>query len=172
MSPIATLASVFGQLSILAVGGTIPVLPELQRQIVDVHHFMNHTDFAALFALAQAAPGPNMMVATLIGWRVAGPAGALVATGSLIGPSSLLTYVTVHVWQRFRDRPWRRIIQSGLTPVTMGLLAAGAALLAFVTTTGVVTGLITLVTVIVLLRSRVHPLWMLGLGAVLGAVFG
>ena len=172
MSPIAALAGLFGELSILAVGGTQPVLPELQRQIVDVHHFMDRTEFAALFALAQAAPGPNMMISTLIGWRVAGPTGALVATGALIGPSSLLTYVTAHAWQRFRDRPWRRVIQMGLTPVTVGLVAAGAALLATATTTGLLTGLITLATVIVVLRTKVHPLWVLGLGALLGALLG
>jgi chromate transporter len=170
MSPVAALASIFGELSVLAVGGVAPVLPEMQRQLVDVHHFMDRTEFAALFALAQAAPGPNMMVSTLIGWRVAGPAGALVATGALIGPSSLLTFATAHAWHRFRDRPWRRVIQAGLTPVTVGLVAAGAALLAVATTTGLVTGLITLATVAVVLRTRLHPLWMLALGALLGAV--
>jgi len=172
MSPVAALASIFGQLSVLAVGGIAPVLPEMQRQLVDVHRFMDRTEFAALFALAQAAPGPNMMVATLIGWQVAGPAGAVVATGALILPSSLLTYATAHAWHRFRDRPWRRLIQTGLTPVTVGLVAAGAALLAVSTTTGVVTGLITLATVAVVLRTRLHPLWMLALGAVLGALLG
>jgi chromate transporter len=172
MSPVAALASIFGQLSVLAVGGVAPVLPEMQRQLVDVHHFMDRTEFAALFALAQAAPGPNMMVSTLIGWRVAGPAGALVATGALIGPSSLLTYATARAWHRFREHPWRRLIQGGLTPVTVGLVAAGAALLAAATTTGLATGLITLATVAVVLRTRLHPLWMLALGALLGAFFG
>jgi chromate transporter len=172
MSPVAALASIFGQLSVLAVGGIAPVLPEMQRQLIDVHHFMDHAEFAALFALAQAAPGPNMMVATVIGWRVAGPTGALVATGALIGPSSLLTYFTAGAWHRFRDRSWRRTIQAGLTPVTVGLVAAGAGLLAASTTTGLLTGLITLATVASVLGTRWHPLWMLALGGVLGAVFG
>ena len=172
MSPVAALAGIFGQLSVLAVGGIAPLLPEMQRQLVDVHHFMGREEFAALFALAQAAPGPNMMVATLIGWRVAGPTGALVATGALIGPSSVLTYATVAAWHRFRDRPWRRLIQAGLTPVTVGLVAAGAALLSGATTHGVVTGVITLATAAVVLRGGLHPLWMLAVGALLGAVAG
>ena len=172
MSPIATLATLFGELSILAVGGIQPVLPELQRQIVDVHHFMDGAEFAAFFALAQAAPGPNMMISTLIGWRVAGVPGALVATGSLIGPSSVLTYFSAHAWQRFRDRKWRRTLQAGLTPVTVGLVAAGAALIATSTTTNLLTGLITLASVIATMRSKLHPLWILGCGTLLGALLG
>lgn len=172
MSPAVTLAGIFGQLSMLAVGGIAPILPEMQRQLADVHHFIGREEFAALFALAQAAPGPNMMVSTLIGWRVAGLSGALAATGGMIGPSSLLTYVASHFWHRFRDRPWRRLIQAGLTPVTIGLVAAGAALLALATTHGPVTALITLATAGVVLGTRLHPLWMLALGAAVGAIFG
>jgi chromate transporter len=92
-SALAALALLFGQLSLLAVGGVNTVLPEMQRQVVQVHRWMKPGEFAALFALAQAAPGPNMLVSTLIGWRVAGLPGALVATLSLYGPSSLLTFV-------------------------------------------------------------------------------
>jgi chromate transporter len=172
MSPVAALASIFGELSVLAVGGIAPLLPEMQRQLVDVHHFMAREEFAALFALAQAAPGPNMMVSTLVGWRVAGLQGALAATGAMIGPSSLLTYASARAWHRFRDRPWRRVIQAGLTPVTVGLVAAGAALLAAATTHDWLTALITLATAAVVLGTRLHPLWMLALGAAMGALFG
>ncbi len=172
MSPVVALATIYGQLSILAVGGLAPVLPEMQRQLVDVHHFMGRQEFAALFALAQAAPGPNMMVSTLVGWRVSGLAGALTATVAMIGPSSLLTYGMAGIWHRFRDRPWRQLVQAGLTPVTVGLVAAGAALLAATTTHGPLTAVITLVTTAAVLRTRLHPLWMLALGAVLGAAIG
>ncbi len=170
--PALTLAGIFAQLSVLAVGGVAPVLPEMQRQLVDVHGFMGREEFAALFALAQAAPGPNMMVSTLVGWRVAGVTGALAATAGMIGPSSLLTYATARAWHRFRERPWRRVIQAGLTPVTVGLVAAGAGLLAAATTHGVLTAVTTAATALVVLRTRIHPLWMLALGAAAGAVFG
>ena len=91
MRILAELASVFAQFSLLAFGGANAVLPEMQRQVVDVHHWMNAREFAALFALAQAAPGPNMMVVSLVGWRVAGFWGALVTTGAVAAPSSMLT---------------------------------------------------------------------------------
>jgi chromate transporter len=171
MSELGHLAAIFGQLSVLAVGGVAPVLPEMQRQVVDVQHYMDRPTFAALFGLAQAAPGPNMMVSTLIGWRVAGVPGALAATGAMIGPSSVLTYITARLWHRFRERRWRRLVQAGLVPVTVGLVAAGAALLAASTTHGVLTAAITLATAGLVVFTRWHPLWMLAAGAVLGAVF-
>ena len=172
VSALLDLALVFGQLSVLAVGGVAPVLPEMQRQVVDVHGYMDRPTFAALFALAQAAPGPNMMVSTLIGWRVAGWAGALVATGALIGPSSVLTFVTARLWHRFREHPWRRLVQAGLVPVTVGLVAAGAALLAASTAHGWLTATVVVVTAAVLATTRVHPLLMLGAGVVAGALLG
>lgn len=172
VSELGHLATIFGQLSMLAVGGVVPVLPEMQRQVVDISGYMDRTTFAALFALAQAAPGPNMMVATLVGWRVAGLPGALVATAGMIGPSSLLTYTTMRLWHRFRERSWRRLMQAGLVPVTAGLIGAGAALLAATTTHGEVAAAITLVGTFVVLLTRVHPIAVLAAGAVIGAVLG
>jgi chromate transporter len=172
MTELANLATIFGQLSVLAVGGVAPVLPEMQRQVVDVHAYMDRPTFAALFGLAQASPGPNMMISTLIGWRVAGLPGALVATGSLIGPSSALTYVTSRLWHRFRDRRWRRVAQAGLVPVTVGLVGAGAGLLAASTTLDWVTGAITAATAAALVWTKWHPLALLAAGAALGALFG
>ena len=170
LSALPGLAALFGQLSVLAVGGVAPVLPEMQRQVVDVHRYMDRTTFAALYGLAQAAPGPNMMVSTLVGWRVAGVPGALVATAAMIGPSSVLTYATARLWHRFRERPWRRAVQAGLVPVTVGLVAAGAALLAASTTHGWLTAAVTACTAAVLVGTRVHPLWLLAAGAAAGAL--
>ena len=170
MSELGHLAAIFGELSILAVGGVAPVLPEMQRQVVDVHGYMDRATFAALFGLAQAAPGPNMMISTLVGWRVAGLPGALIATAGMIGPSSVMTYATVRLWHRFRERPWRRLVQAGLVPVTVGLVGAGAALLAASTTHDVLTAGITLATASVLVLTRVHPLAMLAAGAIAGAL--
>jgi chromate transporter len=166
---VAALAAIFAQLSLLAVGGVNTVLPEMQRQVVQVHGWMKPGEFAALFALAQAAPGPNMLVSTLVGWRVAGLPGALVATFSLCGPSSLLTFITAGAWHRFRHAPWRGIIQRGLVPVTVGLVMAAAVLLTEATSASWGKAAITAVTTVALLTSRLHPLVLLGAGAALGA---
>ncbi len=170
MSAMGELAALYGQLSVLAVGGVVSVLPEMQRQVVEVHRWMGQQEFASLFALAQAAPGPNMMVSTLVGWRVAGLPGALAATGGMIGPSSVLTYAMASVWHRFHHAAWRKVVQAGLTPITVGLVAAGAALLSMSTTHGLGTAALTAGTATVVTSTRLHPLWMLAAGAAVGAL--
>lgn len=169
MSELPALAGLFAQLSLVAVGGGNTILPEMQRQVVGVHHWMTGQEFAAMYALAQAAPGPNMLVTTLIGWRVAGLPGALVATGSLCAPSSLLSYVVSGAWFRFRDARWRRVVQAGLTPVTVGLIMSGAALLTAATSVDWRYAALTAAVTLALLLTRVSPLLGLGLGAALGA---
>ena len=126
---LVSLLLIFSQLSLLAFGGGNTILPEMQRQVVEVHRWMSAADFSALFALSQAAPGPNLMVVTLVGWHVAGWQGALITSIAKFGPSSLLTAVALGLWERFKDRPWRGVIQAGIFPMTVGLVAASAALI-------------------------------------------
>ncbi len=170
MNDLIALATLYGQLSLLSFGGGPTVLPEMQRQIVDVHHWMTAADFAALFALAQAAPGPNMLVSTLVGLHVAGLTGALVATLGMIVPSSLLTITVVGVWDRFRDAPWRRAVQAGLIPVTVGLFLSAAAMIALSADRSIPLGLLTLAVAGLSLGTRIHPLWLLAAGAALGVI--
>ncbi|MGM0515853.1 MAG: chromate transporter, partial [Pseudomonadota bacterium] len=79
MAMLISLAIIFTELSLMAFGGGFSILPEMQRQVVEVHQWMSAQEFSALFAMAQAAPGPNMMIVPLIGWHVAGWAGLLVS---------------------------------------------------------------------------------------------
>jgi len=81
----------FFVLSLLSIGGANGVIPEIQRRVVEVHHWMTDEDFAQLFALSQAAPGPNVLIVSLVGWKVAGVLGGVVAMLAMCGPSSLLT---------------------------------------------------------------------------------
>jgi len=165
------LGLIFSELSVLAFGGGNTILPEMQRQVVEVHHWMTAEDFSALFALGQAAPGPNLMIVTLVGWHVAGFYGMLVTTIAKFGPSSLVTILMLHVWERFKDRPWRRHVQSGLLPVTAGLVAASAALIAHASISNGILAAITAATAIVALKTKLHPLWLLFGGAMAGMVF-
>ena len=169
MSPVLALAILFGQLSLLSFGGANSILPDLQRQVVGQGWMTGH-EFAALFALAQAAPGPNMMVVSLIGWRVAGLPGALVSTVAIAGPTSILTYLTSGLWFRWRDKPLRKAIQAGLLPVTIGLVMASAALITVSTTLDWRTGLITAAVAAAIYFTKWHPLLVLGGAALLGAV--
>lgn len=170
METLIALAVIFSQLSLLAFGGGNTILPEMQRQVVEVHHWMPASEFSALFALAQAAPGPNMMVVTLVGWHVAGWAGMLVTSLAKFGPSSIVTILAMHAWNRFKDRPWRRVAQKGLVPVTAGLVAASALLIARSSDTSWLAWVITGACTVLAFRTRIHPLWLLGGGAVAGLV--
>ncbi|NIE66013.1 chromate transporter [Burkholderia sp. Ax-1719] len=162
------LATIFSQLSLLAFGGGNTILPEMQRQVVEVHHWMPASEFSALFALAQAAPGPNMMIVTLVGWHVAGWAGMLVTSVAKFGPSSLVTIAALHAWDRFKDRPWRLIAQRGLVPVTAGLVAASAVLIAKASDPSWIAWAITGVCAVLAFRTKIHPLWLLAAGSLIG----
>ena len=165
---LVALALIFAQLSVVAFGGGNTTLPEMHRQVVDVHHWMTGADFAALYALAQAAPGPNLMVVPLIGWQVAGLAGMLVTTLAIFGPSSIVTVIALRLWRRFKDKPWRAAVQAGLVPISVGLVAASATIIARTVDREWIFVAITAVSAGVLLRFRIHPLWMLALGAAVG----
>jgi chromate transporter len=163
-----SLAAIFAELSLLAFGGGNTILPEMQRQVVDIHHWMSARDFSAMYALAQAAPGPNMMVVTLVGWRVAGWPGVIVTSLAKFGPSSILTGIVLKLWQRFKDRPWRRIVQQGLVPMTVGLVAASAALITQASDHEWSLAVITAACALVAVTTKIHPLWLLAAGALAG----
>ena len=113
-----------------------------------------------------------MLVVTAVGWHVAGWAGALSATLGLIGPPALMTYLASSLLRRYRDAPWRRAVQAGLVPVTVGLVLASATLLTVSTTTGWLAAGTTAATAALLLGTRVHPLVVLAAGAAVAVVVG
>ena len=158
----------FAVLSLLAFGGANAVVPEIHRQAVAVHHWMSDKDFAALFAIAQAAPGPNVMISTLVGWKAAGLAGALIATIAMCGPSCLLSFAVVRVWDRYRDAPWRPVVAGGLAPVTVGLISASAWLLTRAADLQWRLAIVTAVTALVGYFTKLNPLWCLAAAALLG----
>jgi chromate transporter len=154
----------------MAFGGANALIPEMQRQVVDVHHWMNAQAFAALYALAQAAPGPNMMIVSVIGLRVGGISGALVTTGAVAAPSSVLTFFVSGVWDRFKNASWRKALQAGLQPVTIGLISASAALLIESTAVDWRTAFVIVVTAALFIFTKLHPLLILGAAAIAGAI--
>jgi chromate transporter len=165
---LSQLAIDFSLLSLFAFGGVITVLPEINRTVVEVHGWMSGAEFAQLFALAQASPGPNILVVSLIGWKVAGLAGAVVATGAVCAPSSILTYAVSKIWQRFRGARWRRVVEDGLIPVTVGLMLAGGYLITLAADHSAAAFAITAATVAVVMTTRIHPLWLMAAGGLLG----
>jgi len=163
------IALLFGSLSLVAVGGANVVVPEMHRQAVDIGSWMSDTEFAHLYAIVRAAPGPNMLIATMIGWKVAGLPGAVVATVAMCGPSCLLTYGVTRVWQRYQHTRWRAAVEAGLAPVTVGLVLASAFVLTRAADADWRAVAVTAVTAAVALGTRLNALWVLAAAGVLGA---
>jgi chromate transporter len=164
------IALYFGTLSLIAIGGANALIPDMHRQLVDVSGWMSSKEFATLVALSQAAPGPNVLIVSLLGWKVAGLSGALVATAAMCIPSSLLTYGFTRVWDRFRAARWRAAVQSGLAPVTVGLILASGWVLTRAADHHWVGYGITAATAALVMRTRLHPFWLLAVAGLIGLV--
>jgi chromate transporter len=126
VSRLLALMLVFSPLSILSIGGGQATIPEIQHQTVTVHGWLTNDEFADLFAIARAAPGPSTLIVALIGWQVAGFFGALAATLAIFVPSSIVMYAASSWWQRNEKSAIRKAIEQGLAPVAVGLVFAGA----------------------------------------------
>ena len=165
------LALYFSLLSLISVGGIPSVLPEMQRYIVDVRHWASAEDFIQMFAIGQAAPGPNVLIAGLIGWKVAGLAGAFVALGAICGPAAVVAFWVAGVWERMKNSPWRAIAQRAMAPMVVGLVFSGGFVLA---TPGNIPDWrlwsIAIASACAMLATRLNPLWLLGAGGVLGGL--
>ncbi|ENX36492.1 hypothetical protein F889_00206 [Acinetobacter colistiniresistens] len=166
-----TLAIVFTQLSLLAFSGGNAILPEMQYQVVTVHQWMSAEQFSSLFAMAQAAPGPNMMIVPLVGWHVAGPAGLLVTSLAKFGPSSIITIYALKFWERFKANPLRARFEKALKPITVGLVLVSAWLIADASAQNLLLVVIVIVTAILGMFKKIHPLWVMAAGAGLGIAF-
>ena len=162
------LAVQFAIMSLLALGGANAVVPEMHRQAVELRGWMTPREFTDMFAISQAAPGPNVMLVTLIGYHVAGVAGALVTTLAMCGPTAVLAHFLGRTWDRFKDAHWRVVVQAGLVPISVGLVGASAIVLTRASDHNWVAGVITAATAVTAYSTRWNPLWLIGIAGVLG----
>ena len=163
-----TLAILFSVLSFLSIGGAISALPEVHRQAVEISHWMTDRQFVDLVAIAQAAPGPNVLFVTLIGHHVAGIPGALIATFFMCGPACVVAFFIARAFDRFKEKRWRIAVQAGLVPLSIGLVASVALIIARSADHDWKTMLITAATFAVAYWTRVSPLYALGAATALG----
>jgi chromate transporter len=167
-SPLFALISTFALLSLLAVGGANAAVPEMHRIAVDVHHWMTETQFADAFAISQLSPGPNVLIVTLIGYAVAGVAGALGATVAMCVPTAVLAYVVSRRLSRSGASRWPAVIQTALVPLSIGLMAASGLIVAQAADRNWLAVLLTVIIAVLAAATRLNPLWLLLAGAVLG----
>ncbi|HWE75894.1 MAG TPA: chromate transporter [Stellaceae bacterium] len=162
------MAARFALLSLLSFGGVNVILPDAHRFVVDTQHWLTDQQFADFFAIAQAAPGPNFLLFALIGWHVAGVLGAITATLAVIVPAGTLAFLVGGLWHRFRNAPWRRAMQTGLAPVTIGLIFSSALVLSVAADHDYLTFAVTVITAVVALGTKFNPLWLFLAAGVLG----
>jgi chromate transporter len=167
---LGTLALQFAIMALLSFGGATAVVPEIHRLAVDLHGWMSERQFTDMFAISQTLPGPNVMLVTLVGYHVAGFAGALVATLAMCGPTAVLAAIFARTWDRFKDAPWRGIVQGALVPISVGLVGSTALVLTRAADHSWMAAAITVATAAVVYRTRWNPLWLIGIAGLLGFV--
>ena len=158
----------FALLSLISFGGMPAVMPEMQRLVVDVKQWTTHEEFVQLFAIAQAAPGPNVLIASLLGWRIAGFGGAVVALFAVCAPAAVLSWWVAGLWDRFKDSPWRIAIQRAIAPLVVGLFLAGGYVLSTPATPDWRLWAIALASATAFVTTKLNPLWILGVGGAVG----
>ena len=163
-----TLAGFFGVLSLFAIGGGNSAIPEMHRFAVDVQHWLSDRQFADSFALAQLTPGPNLIIVALIGFHVAGAIGALVATLAMCGPPAVFAFFVGGASEKFKGKTWHTVLSRALVPVTIGLLAASAAVIVLSVGYNLMSLVIMIGTALAAYFARLHPLWIFAAAAVIG----
>jgi len=186
----------FLQMSLMSVGGAISTSSEMHRFLVEQHHWLTQEQFNQSIALAQAAPGPNVLFVALMGWYVGMNAGStaaalfgvLVTMVGIMTPSTIITYTAARWGHRNRDLRAVRAFKQGMAPIVIALLLSTAWIMASSAGAGVSAGagaaapiasavlanwplwLAAIVSGLIIWRTRIHLLWLLAAGAVLGAL--
>ncbi|HKU96204.1 MAG TPA: chromate transporter [Vineibacter sp.] len=161
-------ALTFASLSLVSIGGANVVVPEIHRQVVEQFAWMDDATFASLFAIAQAAPGPNVLLVSLVGWHVAGAAGLGVATIAILLPSGVLAFAAGRLITRWADTRWVAIAKAGMVPVAVGLILASGVVMARAADHDALGVAITAATALFVLQSDRNPLWALAIAMVVG----
>lgn len=166
-------------LSLLSIGGAISTAPDMHRFLVDRQHWLLDSQFNASIAIAQAAPGPNVLFVALLGWNVGvnaggmltGLLGVFIAMLGMLIPSTTLTYMAARWGHRNRELRGVRAFKQGMAPIVVALLLATSWILAAASGSSLKNWpvwLLTGVTTLIVWRSRIHLLWLLAAGALLG----
>ncbi len=168
MSLLAELAEVFALLSVLSIGGANATLPEIHRQVVVLHHWMSDATFAQIVAIGQTAPGPNVMVASVIGWQLAGVAGLLVVTLSIVLPSSGLAVAIGRFVARHEEGATIALVRRALAPVALGFMLASSVVMTRAAWQGAGTLVVVATVAAMVVLTRLSPLWGIAGGAIAG----
>ncbi|MEN9708030.1 MAG: hypothetical protein RIQ68_438 [Pseudomonadota bacterium] len=159
--------TIIAPLSLASFGGASSIYAPMQHEVVDIEKWITAREFLDLFAISRAMPGPGSLFCTLVGWQVAGLAGAIVASIAIYLPSSIVVYGVGHVWSRHRGKRWHNALEKGLNPLGAGLLFAGVVTLAKLASDGFLPiAIIVVVCALNVWKPKIHPvIFLIGGGA-------
>jgi chromate transporter len=168
-SPVLELCGHLALLSLMAVGGgVIMVAPDVQNYVVGAHHWLSNEQFASAYAIAQAAPGPNLLFIALVGWLAAGWLGAVASTVSILVPPTLLTLAMIKLRTRQQGGALSTALQQAFTPISVGLMSATALIFARASNADWRADVLTLLAALIVLKTRVNPVALIAVGALAG----
>lgn len=168
MSALLDLAIVYVRLSLVAFGGGLGILPEMERLVVATHGWLTHREFVDAWALSQVTPGPGMLMVVVVGFRAAGLPGAVVAPLAMFGPAALLAALACDRWTRWAAGPVLAVLRGTLAPVALGLLLAGCLTLGRLSIDGPATAIVAAIALVLCGFTRLSPAVVVGLGAAVG----
>ena len=159
------LAIALTPLSLVTIGGGASAVPDVQRQLVQVHGWVTNQQFLDAFAISRMTPGPGSLYVTLLGWQIHGWSGALVATLSIFLPTTVLILALAHVWRRHAGAPILLAFEAGLRPVAAGMVMAAVWVLLQTLHGGWIGWAVTAAATLALFRTRISPVALIGCGA-------
>ena len=159
----------FLSLSVFATGGVMALASDMHRYVVDEHGYISHTQFVNSIALAQAAPGPNILFVTVMGWQIAGLPGALATTLGIAMPALIFPFVVSRLGRMAQFERMLKALQRGLGPVALGLMASTSFLLVRQAPGVWIGAAMIAATVLLVGLTRVPPLLLIAAAGVLGA---
>jgi chromate transporter len=170
------LLTIFGSLSLLSIGGGNAVLPEMHLKAVRGAHWLTNSQFADLFSISQAAPGPSILIVTLVGYAAGlsiggvfdGILGGIVATAAMIIPAATLLYVLTLFWQKAQKSRLRHAVEKGFAPLTVGLILATSLVMSRAADHDWRAYLLTGVCTLIFIFTKTNPLIAVGAAAVIG----
>jgi chromate transporter len=176
MTTYLQLAGLFASLSLLSIGGGNAVLPEMHLQAVKGHHWMTNSQFADIFSISQTAPGPSILIVTLVGYgaglTVGGVPGAIIggviATVAMIVPAASLMYVVTLFWQKAQKAKWRIAVEKGFAPLTVGLIMATSLVMSRAADHDWRAYLLTAICTAIFVFTKTNPLIVVGAAGVIG----
>jgi chromate transporter len=172
LSLLITLAAICLRMGSVTFGGGLVMIPLIESEVVDTHHWLTHQEFADATALGQITPGPVLITATFVGYRVAGTLGALVATISIFLPAFLMTIAAASSLRRFRNNEQVQAFLRGIAPAVVGLLVAAALSIGRSGIHSWVGLSIMLLAMFTLIRFRPNPFWVIFGAGMLRFVIG